>query len=190
MAARGPGAGPSRNVEIKARVADPAALERRVAAMADRGPETLAQTDTFFRVPGGRLKLRERAGAPAELIFYRRPDTPDPALSRFHRVAVADGRALRALLGRALGAAGRVSKRRVVYHVGRTRVHLDDVRGLGHFMELEVVLAPRETPAAGAREARRLMRTLGIAGDALVAEAYVDLLGAAAPPRRRPLTGA
>ncbi len=55
-------------------------------------------------------------------------------------------------------------------------MHLDDVEGLGTFLELEVEMAEGESEAAGAGEARRLMRAFAIPEEALVAEAYVDLL--------------
>ena len=67
--------------------------------------------------------------------------------------------------------------------MGRTRVHLDAVEGLGTFLELEVVLQEGEAVDAGVREARRLMRRLKIAEPALVPEAYVDLIGRPARPR-------
>ncbi len=172
----------ARNVEIKARVGDPAALRRLVEGAADGRPEPLTQTDTFFRVGRGRLKLREASGAQAELIYYERADRAGPKESRFEVVAAPHAPALRALLAAALGEAGQVMKRRLVYHVGRTRVHLDDVRGLGHFLELEVELRPDEPAEAGAEEARRLMRRFGIAEGALVPEAYVDLLNREARP--------
>ena len=166
----------ARNVEIKARLADPAATRRLVEAAADGPPESLAQTDTFFEVPRGRLKLREVAGRDAELIWYERGDTPDPSESRYEIVRVADGSALRELLGAALGGRAQVVKRRLVFHVGRTRVHLDEVAGLGSFLELEVQLAAGERAPEGAAEARTLMERLGIREAWLVAEAYVDLL--------------
>jgi adenylate cyclase class IV len=172
----------ARNVEIKARTGDPAATRRLVEGAADGPPEALAQTDTFFRVGRGRLKLREPAGAPAELIYYERADRAGPKESRFERVAVPDAPALQALLASALGVCGQVQKRRLVYRVGRTRVHLDQVAGLGDFLELEVELGPHETAEAGVGEARRLMRRFGIGEDALVPEAYVDLLNREAGP--------
>jgi len=182
-ARRSPGA-VARNVEIKARLVDPEATRRLVVAAADGPPTSLAQTDTFFRTPRGRLKLREIAGAGAELIWYQRPDTPDPVESAFTVLPVADGPALRELLDAALGRRAQVVKRRLVYLVGRTRVHLDAVEGLGGFLELEVQLADGEPAEAGIAEARDLMRRLGIGEPSLVAEAYVDLLerrGPAAP---------
>ncbi len=165
-----------RNVEIKAALADPDATERLVAAAADGPPAMLRQTDTFFRVPAGRLKLREFTDRPAELIWYERPDTAEPKGSDFQRADVPDAAALRDLLGVALGVRGVVAKTRRYYRVGRTRVHLDDVAGLGRFLELEVELAEGEDVASGTREAEGLMRAFGVAPDALVAVAYVDLL--------------
>jgi predicted adenylyl cyclase CyaB len=164
------------NVEIKARLADLAATRARVAAAADRGPEVLAQTDTFFSVPGGRLKLREFSDRPAELIHYRRPDSSGPSESQWAKVTVPDAAALRELLAGALGVRGQVVKRRTLFLVGRTRVHLDEVQDLGDFLELEVVLSDGEALAAGMEEARRLLRLFAIRDEALVPEAYVDLL--------------
>ena len=65
--------------------------------------------------------------------------------------------------------------------IGRTRVHLDRVEGLGDFVELEVVLAEGEAEASGLAEARRLMASLCIDETALIAGAYVDLLTASPP---------
>ncbi len=166
----------ARNVEIKARVADPGATWRRIEALADGPPETLEQRDTFFRIAAGRLKLREIAGRPAELIFYERADTPDPVESHYERVAVSDAPALRGLLAAALGAGGEVVKRRLLFHTGRTRIHLDDVQRLGWFLELEVQLADGEAPETGKGEAARIMAALAVEPSALVSEAYVDLL--------------
>ena len=177
----------ARNVEIKARVADPEATRRRIAAVADGPPETLDQLDTFFRVAAGRLKLREIAGGRAELIFYQRADTPDPVESRYERVTVTDAPALRGLLAAALGVRGEVAKRRLLYHAGGTRIHLDEVRDLGWFLELEVVLRDGDPVGAAREEAARVMAALGVEPSALVAEAYVDLLGRDAnDPARAP----
>ena len=83
---------------------------------------------------------------------------------------------LREVLTQAHGQVGRVVKQRTLYLVGRTRVHLDRVQGLGDFMELEVVLADDEPPQDGVDEAHALMAQLGIAPQALVQGAYRDLL--------------
>ena len=138
-----------RNVEIKARVADLAALEARVVALADQGPVDIEQDDTFFKCTQGRLKLRQLATDRGELIHYQRPDRDGPKVSSFVIAPTTDPGALRDALTRALGSSGRVRKRRRLYLAGRTRIHLDRVEGLGDFVELEVVLGPGDGPAAG-----------------------------------------
>jgi predicted adenylyl cyclase CyaB len=168
----------ARNMEIKARLADRKAVETAAAALAN-GPATcLRQDDTFFLCPTGRLKLREFAAGRGELIFYQRPDASGPKASQYDIAPTDAPAALRRVLEQALGAAGRVRKERTLYVIGRARVHLDRVEGLGEFVELEVVLAEGEAEASGLAEARRLMAALCIDETALVAEAYVDLLSA------------
>jgi len=167
-----------RNVEIKARVADLAAVEARAAAVAERGPTDILQDDTFFACPSGRLKLRELAPDRGELIHYDRPDRGGPKLSRYVIAPTSDPAALREALTRAWGTTGRVRKQRRLYLAGRTRIHLDRVEGLGDFLELEVVLAPGDDLAGGQAEARRIMEALGVAEADLVEGAYVDLLAA------------
>jgi adenylate cyclase class IV len=60
--------------------------------------------------------------------------------------------------------------------VGQTRIHLDDVQGLGHFMELEVVLKEDQSEAEGQAIAEDLMRRLDVREEALLEEAYMDLI--------------
>jgi predicted adenylyl cyclase CyaB len=166
----------ARNIEIKAHVADLAALRTRAAALADEGPIEIAQDDTFFKCPAGRLKLRAFSATRGELIFYRRSDEQGPKESYYVRTATNEPDTLRQALALAYGEAGRVRKRRTLFLVGRTRVHLDDVEGLGHFMELEVVLSEGEPADAGVREAEELMKRLGVQASQLIDRAYVDLL--------------
>src|SRR5580692_3454556 len=165
-----------RNIEIKARIAGVAGLTPRAALLADTGPTVLEQDDTFFSCPHGRLKLRDQAAAGAELIFYRRADESGPKESFYVRVPVPDPDAMRTLLALAHGQTGRVRKRRVLFLVGRTRIHLDTVAGLGEFLELEVVLRDGESTAEGIAEAQRIMAELGVGTQQLIQGAYVDHL--------------
>jgi predicted adenylyl cyclase CyaB len=165
-----------RNVEIKARIAGVAVLTPLAARLADSGPVVLEQDDTFFACPSGRLKLRDQFAAGAELIFYQRADASGPKESYYVRTPVPDPGAMRTLLQEAYGQTGRVRKRRVLYLVGRTRIHLDAVAGLGEFLELEVVLREGESAADGVQEARRIMTALGVEPGQLLEGAYVDHL--------------
>lgn len=168
----------ARNVEIKARIQDLAGCRARVLGLAPAPAAVLAQRDTFFAVARGRLKLRQAGAGPGELIFYERPDRPGPKESRYSRCPCPEPAALSAVLGQAVGVRGVVDKRREVFVVGRSRIHLDEVAGLGAFLEIEVVLEAGESAAQGEREARDLLAALGVPESALVARAYIDLLEA------------
>lgn len=166
------------NVEIKARAKDLDALRDAARRLSGTEPEHLRQRDTFFHARKGRLKLRELDGRRAELIAYERPDDAGPKRSEYSivRVDAREAEALRHVLTASLGVTGVVTKRRSVFLVGQTRVHLDSVDGLGDFVELEVVLRDGQSTREGEQVARDLMRRLGIGGDDLVEGAYVDLL--------------
>ncbi len=165
----------ARNIEIKARIGSVEAVIPLVEAVADRGPVEIVQDDFFFACPNGRLKLRTLAPDRGELIFYRRADGAGPRESSYIVSPTGSPATLRAALASAWGEAGRVKKRRLLYHAGRKRIHLDRVESLGDFLELEVALGEGESADAGEEEARNLMRRLGIGPERLVAGAYVDL---------------
>jgi predicted adenylyl cyclase CyaB len=171
----------ARNIEIKARIDSVEALAPRVAALADQGPVEIIQDDTFFPCGRGRLKLRAFPAGDGQLIYYQRPNHTGPKESFFVISPTAAPDSLRDALSLAYGRAGHVRKRRILYLVGRTRVHLDRVEDLGDFLELEVVLAEAEQSERGVEEARRLMAALGVGLGQLIEGAYVDLLAQQVP---------
>ena len=166
----------ARNIEIKARISNVEALLPKVRAIADQGPFEILQEDTFFACDTGRLKLREFSKEHGELIYYRRSDQQGPKESFYLRSPTSAPESLRESLTLAYGQTGRVQTHRTLYLAGRTRIHLDNVSGLGHFLELEVVLEEHEASEAGVREAHELLMRLGVESSQLIEGAYVDLL--------------
>ncbi|MDO9091706.1 MAG: class IV adenylate cyclase [Rubrivivax sp.] len=170
-----------RNIEIKARINSVEALLTAARTLARSEPAVIEQDDTFFTVPHGRLKLREFADGSAELIHYHRPDSGEAKASDYVRVAVPDAAALREALQRACGLLGRVRKTRLLVLVDEagfsTRIHIDRVRGLGEFMELEVVLKPGQSDSEGTAVAQALMSRLDLADAPRLAGSYLDLMG-------------
>jgi len=112
----------------------------------------------------------------AELISYKRVDTAGPRVSHYVSHRVADIAATRQLLAKRFGVLGVVRKKRTVFLVKNTRVHLDEVENLGKFVEFEVVLNKDLTIRDGRRELEWLVHELGIDRSASIAGAYVDLL--------------
>jgi predicted adenylyl cyclase CyaB len=164
------------NVEIKARTGNLARLNALVEALARTPGQLIAQEDIFFAVPRGRLKLRKLSSNSAELIYYEREDGPGPKESRYSLSRTSEPDSLKAVLQISLGVRGVVRKTRTLYLVGQTRIHLDEVEGLGSFVELEVVMQPNQSRADGIQIARGLMAKLEIQDAELVEQAYIDLL--------------
>ncbi|XP_069485560.1 uncharacterized protein [Ambystoma mexicanum] len=190
------------NVEIKASVKNLELLMSKAQSLSGSHGERITQRDTFFIVPRGRLKLRDfmdsitkhqqdipllsnmkifstvqhRNNGHGQLIFYERPDLDGPKLSNYSISATADPTGLATVLSESLGVRGVVMKERQLFMVGQTRIHVDRVEGLGHFLELEVVLTDGQSPVEGEAIAQSLMKELGIQPDALITGAYIDLL--------------
>jgi homotetrameric cytidine deaminase len=170
----------ARNVELKAHDPDPArTLERALAAGAqDRG--LLRQRDTYFGVPQGRLKLREEEPGGATLIAYERPDDAAERVSSYRLVPVADPEPLREALSAASGVAALVLKRRRLLLWETVRIHLDDVEGLGTFLELEAVAEPGSDLGRERAQVAHLRDVLDIPDSALREGSYADALLASA----------
>jgi homotetrameric cytidine deaminase len=168
---------PRRNIELKAIDPDPA---RSLAAARELGAEdrgVLRQRDTYFRTRSGRLKLREEEPGGATLIQYDRPDAAEARESRYRLTRVDDPEALRASLDAALGTLVVVDKERHLLLWEGVRIHLDTVRGLGSFVELEGVAPADSDLRAEHDNVARLREALGI-GEILT-DSYSDqLLGA------------
>jgi predicted adenylyl cyclase CyaB len=122
------------------------------------------------------LKLRVIDGKEAELIYYERPDQGGPKQSQYYIYRTQDWEGLKSLMAAGLGVRGVVRKCRWLYLHGQTRIHLDEVEGLGHFLELEYVLRPSQPLAEGEEIVRQIAAQLEVGEAEYLSGAYVDLL--------------
>jgi adenylate cyclase, class 2 len=168
------------NVELKARDSDPEATAARCVAIGAEDQGFLTQRDTFYVVPRGRLKLRDQGPDGGELIAYGRPDEFEPAESTYVLAPVTGVEPMAEALEYALGPPTVVvSKRRHLFLWQGVRIHLDEVDGLGTFIEFEAVVESGSgaEAIAEAHEKVALLRShLGIEDSALVPVSYADLL--------------
>lgn len=164
------------NIELKARVEDPADLREKALALKPHEVFVLEQVDTFFHCKTGRLKLRQFADGSAELIAYERSDVQGARQSTYFRTPTADGEGLLKALTTSLGVKTVVRKRREVMLVGQSRIHLDQVESLGDFMEIEVVLEPDQPASDGQAILDGLSQSLGIHADHCIAGGYADFI--------------
>ncbi|XP_044139343.1 uncharacterized protein LOC122929736 isoform X3 [Bufo gargarizans] len=185
-----------RNVEVKARIHDWERVLQVCQQLSGSNGEKILQRDVFFNTTKGRLKLRDfqRSGVNllvcrrddlletelpdgnGQLIYYERPDQLGPKLSNYSISNTADPPGLETVLAQALGVRGKVVKERFLFMVGQTRIHLDRVKDLGDFLELEVILTESQTAQDGDLIAKELMNSLKISQDDLLTGAYMDLL--------------
>ncbi|MDI6754191.1 MAG: class IV adenylate cyclase [Thermodesulfobacteriota bacterium] len=163
------------NIEIKAFLPDPYRV-RQIAEQIGEDEGAILQEDTFFTSSKGRLKLRRLSPTHGELIFYERPDAPGPKQSHYVISTTGDPDGLRQLLSEALGIEGVVRKKRHLFLFGKTRIHLDEVEGLGNYLELEVILQEGQRAEDGMAIATALMEKLGVKNEDLIAGAYIDLI--------------
>lgn len=166
----------AKNIEIKASLSDRDRVVQKLRELSGAEGVLIAQRDTFFNSTSGRLKLREFADGTGQLISYHRPDTLEPTQCDYSIYQTDAPETLKQTLTMTLGCCGAVVKKRLLFILGRTRVHIDEVEGLGNFLELEVVLEPSDTEADGVSEAESLMHTLKVEPDDLLRGAYVDMI--------------
>jgi homotetrameric cytidine deaminase len=171
---------PRRNVELKATDPDPARSLQIALELGAEDRGVLVQRDTYFRVPEGRLKLREQEPGGAALIQYAREDRPEARTSRYRITPVEDPDTLRRSLEEALGTLVVVDKERRLLLWEGVRIHLDTVQGLGSFLELEGV-APEDSDLAREHDrVAQLSRALGLDESRILADSYSDRVLAAA----------
>lgn len=182
----------ARNLELKVRCGRDALMDVRARLVAVdpvfSDPERMRQVDTYYRVPRGRLKLRlierlradgsgEGEGRSAELIGYDRPREPGSRWSTYRVAAIDPGAAggLHDALALTHDVLVRVAKHREVRHVRATRIHLDEVDGLGAFIELETVIGGQDDGEA-TREHEAVIALLRLDRFAAIPGSYSDLL--------------
>jgi len=165
-----------RNIELKARLNDLAAARQVAQAIATAELGTQIQTDTYFNCPQGRLKLRQIEHAPAQLVWYLRPDEEGAKSSDYRLVPVTNPETLKAALDSAYGIWCVVRKRREIFLWDNVRIHLDDVDRLGVFLEFEAVLNNQLQDEAGHAQLAELSRRFSLQATDLLAGSYSDLL--------------
>lgn len=166
----------SRNVELKARDPDPSRSLATCGSLGALHQGVLIQRDTYFKAQSGRLKLREEDGAGSRLIAYARPNVVEQRESRYRIVEVEQSAELKAALSETLGVDVVVVKRRRLFLWEQVRIHLDEVEGLGSFLEFEAVATPDSDLSPEEERVRRLHEAFDVDEADLISVSYSDLM--------------
>jgi len=129
---------PHINIEIKARTTE---LEKIREILKTNNADFIGvdhQVDTYFKVDSGRLKLRE-GNIENHLIYYERENTKGPKKSNVMLYKNNPDSNLKEILLKSLGVLTVVDKHREIYFIHNVKFHLDNVVGLGTFVEIEAI---------------------------------------------------
>ncbi len=171
------------NFEFKAHLHDAGQVRTILKRLRARSLGTDHQVDTFFRVPAGRLKVRE-GRLENSLIFYQRTNSARARRSTVELMLLPRRNSVRAILARSLGVLAVVDKRREIYFVGNVKIHLDRVRGLGTFIEVEAMTRSGDIRKVRA-QATRFQKLFAISPQDIVPLSYSDMM-LNKPAKRRP----
>jgi predicted adenylyl cyclase CyaB len=134
------------------------------------------QTDHYYGVNGGRLKIRERSPGDPQLIQYFRDDEKGPKLSKYALVTLRNMKVVKKKMEEEHGISGVVKKHREIWLWQDVRIHFDQVDNLGNFIEFEAVIQEEAEQEANEKKVKELMKVFGIKEKDLVKGSYVDLL--------------
>ncbi len=162
------------SVEIKARCPDPARVRRVLRSRRAIFKGLDRQVDTYFRTSSGRLKLRE-GNIENALIYYKRANRKDSKQCHAVLHPCGKGTSLKEILARTLGVLTTVDKRREIHFIKNTKFHIDRVKKLGSFVEIEV-FGPARAAAKLKRQCEFFQELLGIKAKDLIADSYSDQL--------------
>lgn len=170
------------SIEIKAKCSDPDAIRKILKSRKAVYKGLDHQIDTYFRVPSGRLKLRQ-GNIENAIIYYKRADQKgskrcDAVLFPLNQQGRFSGRepsltVLKKLLCQALGTLVIVDKKREIYFIRNAKFHIDRVKGLGKFVEIEV-FGPSQNAAKLKAQCEFYQRLLGIKKRDLIPNSYSD----------------
>lgn len=164
-------------MELKAKVDNLEPIRRKLKALKAKHVGTFQQTDIYFDVPKGRLKLRQINSEKTQLIYYERENISKPKRSDVFIIEIPESKAFTALLKKILKVKATVKKTREIYWHQKTQIHLDTVDSLGCYVEFE-----RETPSTlkeieiNIKLLEKLMETLEINPENLEKLSYSDLV--------------
>jgi len=178
-------------VELKASLTDRAAddVPARIPALGFVPEDVVRETDIYFngierdfRRTDEALRLRSVQFLPdgrrESLLTYKGPKLDRISNTRTeYETAVSDGETAKKLL-EALGCRefAAVEKIRRTYRLEDVKLCLDEVAGLGSFLELEILAGSEDCRAAAVDRLLALLDGLGISRDSLSRRSYLELL--------------
>lgn len=165
-------------IELKAKVSDLAIVRDKLVQYGAEQVGVFHQIDTYYKVPNGRLKLREvEDETDAELIYYERKNAAEPKRSSVFILTIPQPQIFKQILERIISVKVMVDKVREIYVCEGIQIHLDTVKGLGSFIEFECITSEdSEQQKKDLLKLKKLREQLNIGSKSLEKLSYSDLI--------------
>ncbi len=163
------------NIEIKARSTRNDKIRSILKSKKADFKGTDHQVDTYFKVLDGRLKLRQ-GNIENSLIFYRRENTSEPKESDVSLYRAKEISDLKQVLINALGELVTVDKQREIYFIDNVKFHLDKVKNLGEFVEIEAIGKQEKERESLLKQCNYYLQLFEINEEDLISVSYSDML--------------
>jgi adenylate cyclase, class 2 len=166
-----------KNLEIKAPIENLSACRKIAANYCGNKKSALHyfenQEDIYYRVKQGRLKLRIINGKGGTLIYYNRSNKTKKRVSNYYLSQTSTPGELDATMTGLFGKLVTVKKRREIFISDNVRIHLDSVKGLGKYLEFEVIFNSIDIAR---KTMKKLINTFGLDEKTFIKYSYSDLL--------------
>ncbi len=164
------------NIEIKAKCDNPQKIRQILKLKKADFKGKDHQIDTYFPASNGKLKLRE-GEIEKNLIHYKREDQQGPKQSNITLFKTSPGSSLKEILLKSLGKLVVVDKQREIYFINNIKFHIDEVVGLGSFVEIEAIdLDGSIGKEKFLKQCKQYMELFVIKESDLISCSYSDLL--------------
>ncbi len=163
------------NVEIKAKSSDSEKIRKILKEQHAEFKGIDNQTDTYFNVNNGRLKLRE-SNIENHLIFYKRQNIKEPKQSDVLLFKTNPESELKNILTQSLGILATIVKSREIYFIDNVKFHIDNVQSLGDFVEIEAIGKDNFSKEKLTEQCNFYLNLFKIQKDNLISESYSDMI--------------
>lgn len=163
-------------VEIKAKCSNPDKIRKILKSQKAKFVGIDHQIDTYFKVNHGRLKLRE-GKIENNLIYYERENKKTPRYTDAILFKNKPKSSIKEILIRSLGIFIVVDKKREIYFIDNVKFHIDRVKKLGSFVEIEALGEKGSVNKKSLlKQCQFYMNLFGIVKKDLVSKSYSDLI--------------
>jgi predicted adenylyl cyclase CyaB len=160
------------NLELKIGVTSHQSLKKILLQIGAENVGILNQKDVYYSVPNGLLKLRIENGNES-LIYYSRNENNKNRWSDFEVLKFADSK-VEKFFSKLFDVEITVKKKRELFYYDDTRIHLDTVKFLGKYLELETIVINSKADAK--KRFEKIKNLLKLDESKQIRKSYRDLL--------------